>query len=184
MEKRELRKLVKKTLTGLPDEYFELASAKIAQRVIASEDFKAAQTVFIYVSTAKEPSTRAVLEAAWESGKAVYVPKCCAGNLMKAVRVRSFADLVPGMMDILEPADDSETVSPDKIEYALVPCVAAGAGGARLGHGGGYYDRFLAGQSMKKVCICFEKLILPDIPMDEFDNYMDAVVTEERTIEV
>ena len=67
------------------------------------------------------------------------------------------------------------------IELAVVPCVCATPDGRRLGHGAGYYDRFLRAHPMPCLCLCFHALLLDDLPTGPTDFPMDAVITEEGT---
>ena len=63
----------------------------------------------------------------------------------------------------------------------------AGAGGeyvlGRLGHGGGYYDRFLAWApgDMAAAMVCFSDRLVDAVPMGELDIPVPLVVTEEGT---
>ena len=52
---------------------------------------------------------------------------------------------------------------------ALVPCLAAGADGVRLGRGGGYYDRFLAQYKGRSLLVCPAALTLAGIPAERWD---------------
>lgn len=180
MKKRELRKRILSARAVLTSDYIQSAGLKIEDTVINSELFRKAESVFIYVSIKSEPSTFLLLEKAWASKKDVYVPKCYPNNEMKAIKVTGWKDLAPGMMGILEPIDDSKTSNVSMIDLAVIPCVSASKGGARLGHGAGYYDKFLHGVEIKKICLCFEKLLSDDIPMTEQDIRMDYVVTENK----
>ena len=72
----------------------------------------------------------------------------------------------------------TEETSSD-FDLIIVPCLAAGRNGERLGHGGGYYDRFLASSTGKTVCLCFKRNILDEIPLDEHDVMMNLIITEE-----
>ena len=93
-----------------------------------------------------------------------------------------------------------------KIDLAVVPCVSADRSGGRLGHGAGYYDRFLHGQTMYKFGLCFDELLMDNvakryapgsaaatilagqgigpvekqIPMEESDVRLDRVITEKQ----
>jgi 5-formyltetrahydrofolate cyclo-ligase len=98
---------------------------------------------------------------------------------MLAVRIRDLDCLVPGAYGIPEPSDAGETVSAKDLDLIIVPCVAAFKDGKRLGHGAGYYDRFLAGGSGKTVCLCFRELLEAHIPVEDTDITMFLVVTEE-----
>ena len=97
---------------------------------------------------------------------------------MVALPVKDLADVKPGTMGIPEPemiADGTEIPEPDLI---LVPCVAAAPQGVRLGHGAGYYDRFLAEYRGKTVCLCFRAQLRADLPAEETDVPVDLVITD------
>ena len=86
------------------------------------------------------------------------------------------SELRPGTLGIPEPAERiAEKPEPDLI---LVPCMAAAANGIRLGHGAGYYDRFLAEHTGKTVCLCFRKLLRSDLPAEATDISMDLVISD------
>ena len=52
--------------------------------------------------------------------------------------------------------------------------------GKRLGHGGGYYDRFLAaGRKPVTLCLCFEALLSDSVPTEPHDVPADYLATEE-----
>jgi len=50
----------------------------------------------------------------------------------------------------------------------------------RLGRGGGFYDRLLAHPELraKKIGVCFDAQIFPELPREPHDCLMDAVITE------
>ena len=58
---------------------------------------------------------------------------------------------------------------PRRRALALVPCLAAGADGVRLGRGGGYYDRFLAQYKGRSLLVCPAALTLAGIPAERWD---------------
>jgi len=182
MNKNELRKKLKNITASLSEEYKKEAGKVIAEKVISLPLFKESKTLFIYVSTANEPDTFSIIKEAWQHGKEVYVPKCFSSGQMQAVKLNSFDELSPNSFGIPEPETSDET-APDNFDMAIIPCISAWTDGSRLGHGGGYYDRFLEKHETKKVCICFEKLLSSQIPMEKYDIYMDCVVTESRTTE-
>lgn len=72
---------------------------------------------------------------------------------------------------------DSATVLPDLL---LVPPVGIDSQGFRLGYGGGYFDRTLAAQHPRPVCVAvgFEISRIPSIQPQAHDIGMDALVTE------
>ena len=60
----------------------------------------------------------------------------------------------------------------------LVPAIALDRHGARLGYGGGFYDRFLAVSAAVPVGVVFEALLLPRLPREAHDRLVAHIVTE------
>ncbi len=176
--KKALRKAVKARVSALSDAYRAAASDAIQQAVLDSAEYRAAKTIFPYIAVPTEPDTRRVIERALSDGKRVYVPKCVSRTEMIAVRIGGLGDLAPGAYGIPEPVDCSETASPDEIDLILVPCVSASKDGKRLGHGAGYYDRFLAESRAKTLCLCFREALSDEIPTDENDVRVDRVLSD------
>lgn len=79
-----------------------------------------------------------------------------------------------------EPAG-GEPVAPDVV---LVPLLAFDGAGRRLGYGGGYYDRTLAGLPGRVVLgFGFACQRMPEVPADARDVGLPAVVTEAGVME-
>ena len=177
--KRQLRREMKTRLSALSEVYLRAAGDGIRQAVLSSECYQAARKVFVYVSVGREMDTRGLIQAALDGGKQVYAPRCEGAGVMHAVRIRSLMELFPGMMDIPEPLEGTEYADPEEIDLVIAPCVAASLSGRRLGHGAGYYDRFLARAKKGSVlCLCCREMQREDIPMAPDDVWMDAVVDE------
>jgi 5-formyltetrahydrofolate cyclo-ligase len=79
---------------------------------------------------------------------------------------------------IAEPLDDKPVVEPDVV---LVPLLAFDATGYRLGYGGGYYDRTLAGLRAKKpvvaIGIAYDEQRVDAVPHDGYDQPLDWILT-------
>ena len=86
--------------------------------------------------------------------------------------------LQPGTLGIPEPPAPEDTACIPEPDLIIVPCMTASPGGVRLGHGAGYYDRFLAAHSGKTACLCFRALMRADLPAEETDIPMDFVITD------
>ena len=177
-EKRALRACCRARQALLTADYRQTAGAAIARRVLAAPAYQNARTVFVYVSMPTEPSTKAILQHALAAGKRLCVPRCHAKPDMDAVVLRDLSVLIPGALGIPEPSS-GVVLSPADIDLALVPCVAAGRNGARLGHGAGYYDAFLSGASIPAWCLCFEQMLLDSLPAAPWDVAMRAVVRND-----
>ena len=66
-----------------------------------------------------------------------------------------------------------------------IEALGAGEGGKclhRLGQGGGYYDRYLAGFQGFTVALCRDALLRDEIPTQPHDVPVQLVVTETRSL--
>ena len=182
MTKDELRKIAKAKQAEIGEAERAAASMAMTALLLESPLFASAKTVFSYVSMPGEADTGAIINAALSAGKTVCVPRCASDGTMDAVPVTSLSELKPGAYGISEPGADAVPLDPRFIDLVIVPCLMAGRNGERLGHGAGYYDRFLASCPGKTVCLCFDKMLTGGIPMDRYDVYMRYVLTERGWI--
>lgn len=95
-------------------------------------------------------------------------------------------DLLPGKYGIPEPAPHLEAVGGSfrKEMLFLVPAVACSVAGVRLGRGGGYYDRLLAGVEKKPVAVIYSCQLAPSLPCAGHDLPMGTIVTEKNVLHV
>ena len=177
-QKARLRESLRALTESLPKDYLARSDMGIRKNLLALNDWRKAQTLFIYVSVGKEPDTRWLIRAALDAGKTVAVPLTLGGGAMEARVIISPNALIVGRYGIPEPLEDSPLLLPAALELAVVPCIAADRQGYRLGHGSGYYDRYLARVSCPTVCLCRVKLLQEELPHDDFDRKADWVITE------
>lgn len=88
--------------------------------------------------------------------------------------------LEQGVFGTSHPGAEQRAVEPDLL---LVPLLAFDETGARLGYGGGYYDRTLAGlrqkSSIRAIGIGYESQLFAKLPVDPHDQLLDGMVTEQ-----
>jgi 5-formyltetrahydrofolate cyclo-ligase len=79
------------------------------------------------------------------------------------------------------PEADVDPAWPDVV---IVPGLAFTAAGDRLGQGGGWYDRFLAGARADCVAIgvCFTEQVVDSLPVEPHDVAMSLVVTDRGVL--
>ena len=152
----------------------------ILENLLRLPAYEAAGTVFCFVSMPGEPETRDFLKQALEDGKRVGVPLCTGPGEMVIKEIHDVAQALNarGAFGIPEPAADMPTIPPEEVDLAVVPSVACDLDGYRLGHGGGYYDRFLAACPGYKVLIQFKSHVADRLPREAHDQRCDALITE------
>ena len=179
-QKRRLRKLVLARMEALPEDYILRSGEQIVKYLLESRWYREAESVFAYVSIRREPATHLLLEAALADGKTLFVPKCVSKTQMRMVQIRDLSLLAPGMFGIPEPKEPFGEAAPQTVPaLCVIPCLAASPDGMRLGHGAGYYDRFLAKKDTLKLCLCYGRLLEAEIPADDRDVRMDFIATED-----
>lgn len=185
MDKTELRKFCRRKIKNTPPKDFTEWGEMISTLIIGTEEWKTAETVFVFVSLPDEIDTRRLLKTALES-KRLCVPKITGNGTMEAVEIKNSDDLETGRFGIPEPKDYCPTVPKKDIDLIIMPCFAADGGGHRLGKGGGFYDRFCKNLNCPKIVACPEMLLLKngEIPTEKWDVGADYVATENQIIEV
>lgn len=171
----------------LERDYIDLASIEIAKALFDMRWYKEARTIFCYMSTEREVQTDKIISQAILDGKRIAIPRCLGNGIMES-RIYFEDDrtypLESGTLGIREPKIESPLIDASEIDLAIIPCLSCDKEGNRLGHGAGYYDRFLSGKSgdkIQKVCLCFSKLLANFIHIDDNDIRMNVVLTEENT---
>lgn len=172
------RELAAAERTMMPEEK-RLSDSAILHRVLNTQEYRRARTVFAFVGRSDEIDTRPLLEQILADGKRLCVPLCVCPGVMECREVRDLTTLHPGAYGISEPPDNAPTVPPECVDLAIIPCAGAAADGRRLGRGGGYYDRFLAQYTGDALLLCRERLLCPSIPQEPHDIFLPAVITEQ-----
>lgn len=116
----------------------------------------------------------------------VAFPLCRSDGSMEARTADSgvgFACMLkPGAFGIREPKEDcSRPVRPEDIDLVVVPCVAFDGHGGRIGHGKGFYDRYLPQlrPDAEKILIAFEAQRLPEVKTVPTDFPIRRMITEK-----
>ena len=147
--------------------------------------FKKAEVIHIFISTPDEPDTRAIIEHCWNSGKKVAVPLVVPNTFdLIHSEIKSFDSLISGIYGIQEPSPESLIImTPDMFDLIIVPGVAFDRKGGRLGHGKGYYDRFLELTSAFRLGLTFNCQLLETVPTELHDVPMNAILSESGIVQ-
>jgi 5-formyltetrahydrofolate cyclo-ligase len=175
--KTEVRRAINAIASPPPDVRGE-KSARLCAAIAASAPWHRAKTVVLFAPQTREPD----VEMLWGhgEGRSFAYPRVTEDRL-DLFRVTSLHELRPGAWGIREPSPDlAHAVAPGEIDLILVPGVAFTRDGARLGRGGGFYDRLLSWlpRHSCKVGVCFDSQLVPELPMEPHDQSVDFVATE------
>jgi 5-formyltetrahydrofolate cyclo-ligase len=184
--KRALRAQVIAARDALGVDVRASASRSISVRLQALPSYLAARVVLVTLPFASEWDTRPFAIAALASGKTLVVPRVDGTTRMLELHAIGdiAADVEPGYRGIPEPLPTMPRIAAAAIDWVLVPGVAFGPGGRRLGYGGGYYDRLIAtlDPATALVAGAFDAQIAERIPAAAHDLCVHLVVTETRVL--
>lgn len=156
------------------------ANRAIVQKLLALPAYRRAKHVALYWPADGEPDVRAVAEHARLHGKRLYLPIVAHGGAMCFALWLRGAKLRRNRYGIPEPHGGSRQLTASRLDLVIMPLVAFDACGHRLGMGGGYYDRALAGRRRKPFLAgaAFSLQRVACVPAQPWDVPLDVVVTE------
>lgn len=141
--KEEKRQQILRRLKSLEQSVKQAADQRLTQQMIQSLSYQKAETLATYLSMEHEFSTRLLIKQAQKDGKRILVPKTYPQGRMIFVDYDE-RDLVKTRFGLWEPRSEEE-VDKSEIDLIHVPGLIFNPAGYRIGYGGGYYDRYLAG---------------------------------------
>lgn len=157
--KAALRSRTRQRLTEVSSDERDSRLKQICERIVRSPEWQKANRIALFVPLRSEPYFSGLNEEARAAQKIITTI---------APTLREKTELQFGT---------------DKIDLIVVPGLAFPRDGHRLGRGGGFFDRLLAGPAAaaSKLGVCFDFQLLESIPIEPHDIVMDTVVTEEIT---
>jgi 5-formyltetrahydrofolate cyclo-ligase len=153
--KTALREEMRHRLRELTAEDRESLSEEICERVMRLPQWLEAQSVVLFSPLPSEPLTTPLkLDCDARQVSVFVIPQTAR--------------------------TETELHLPEVIDLILVPGLAFSQSRHRLGRGGGFFDRILAGRAAKafKVGVCFSFQLLDSVPSEAHDIVMDAVVSD------
>lgn len=179
MDKKSARNLAKERVKSLSDAEKLIKSAKIASDFtdyFVSRGFK---SIFIYKSVKNEVSTESVIEALLKRGIKVFVPKT-SGDDMFVAEINDNTEYLSNAFGIPEPV--SAATEFYGADVNVVPLVAFDEKLNRLGHGKGYYDRYLARATGKICAFAFGCQNTGALETETHDVKMHLIFTENGVL--
>lgn len=184
--KHELREAARAALHALtPSERLKRSGA-ICDRLIAGAPASSCDLVLVYLALPDEVNLDPLIEHLLSHNVIVGAPRVdWEQSTMTISRVTSLTEIGFGRHGMREPAS-AVPIPLESLDLAFIPGLAFDSRGARLGRGGGFYDRFLADlrrvSTAPLIAPAFDEQILPRVPMEGHDVAVDAIVTPTRRL--
>lgn len=183
--KKRLRAAMVRRIDGMGLPSCAEASERIRRHLVEMPEVRTAHTLLLFACDATEPDLVPLASAEY-SWQAVF-PRVAGGGKLEFFLVESPEDqLVPGTYGLREPDPNCCTrVDSAAIDVVMAPGRAfSDETGARLGRGGGFYDRLLADllADVSIFGVCFRCQVIDKLPTTEKDVPVQKIVTEAGVI--
>lgn len=187
MSKTSIRKEMSRMRREMSLDAVVRKSHMIADRLFALEMFQESGDILTYLSLPQEVQTDSIIERALALGKNIYVPLVDRNEKRLLVtRLRGLdIGFVEGDYGVRVPAEKHwDIVPPSTVDLVVCPGLAFDERGGRLGFGGGYFDRLFRElpDRVFRLALAFQFQILKRVPVEEGDEFVQKIITEEVTI--
>lgn len=157
----------------------ESGAEAVARTGLSFLDKSSGAVISGYAAIQDELDPLALLEALAGEGHTIVLPAVIARDTPLEFRVWRPGDpLEKQAFGVPTPGHGAATLDPDIV---LAPLAAFDRDGYRLGYGGGYYDRTLAGLRERRgvvaVGMAFESQEVDSVPHDTYDQRLDWILT-------
>lgn len=174
MENKDLRQIIFAKIKEIVDK--DTSSKAIFEKLTCLNEYKKAKTIFIYMALGSEVDTSLIIENALKEKKIVGVP--IVKDKLLFIKIDKNTKYEKSTLGVREPTEGEEI---KKCDLIIVPMVAFDKKCNRMGHGKGYYDKFLADKSCYKIGIAFAQQEYV-FAVHSHDIAMDMVITEKDII--
>ncbi|MEE8826579.1 MAG: 5-formyltetrahydrofolate cyclo-ligase [Eubacteriales bacterium] len=178
--KQDIRKRILAMRSRIPALMLTQKSGIIEKRLMQTEEWKKAESVYIYISLPGEVDTSTLVTSAWEEGKTVACPRV-EGDDLVFCQIRSYDDLKEGYFHVREPQGIPAEDDPSAL--VVMPGVAFDVKKHRIGYGRGFYDRWLAAHpGHPTAALSFDFALEASVPAEETDIVPDMLITDRGII--
>lgn len=166
---KELKAALRKELRWQRTEHFMDGSWL---HILECKEFNGVKSVASYISYGVEPQTNDLNTALIARGISVLVPRLLPNKDLEWVKWN-------GEKEPTGPAADNLS----QVGVVIVPALHIDQRGARLGQGGGSYDRSLPRFNAWKIALIHHgELTSEELPAEEHDAYVDAAATPDLVV--
>lgn len=181
MDKKTARKTMRVALETLSEKERADISEQLQTNLYATDLWKNADMIGLYLSVGTEWDTRAIIKQARAEGKRVCIPKTMPETWeMIFYQVDDLSQVGPGHWGLDEPiVETTVPVAKEDIALLIVPGLIYTRDGYRVGQGGGYYDRFLTDFINPTVSLLHSNQLVSSLQIEHFDIPINYLITEE-----
>lgn len=154
------------------------ADRLLFQNITHHRLYQHARCVCTYVSMIDEVNTREIIDdILMRKEKTLVVPKIEGGNIY-LYQIHSYDDMEKSAFGILEPKNHCTRIDPSTVDLFLVPGVAFGRDGTRIGMGKGYYDRLLKDIQAPTIGLAYHFQLFDSVPTTIGDIAVSTVISD------
>jgi len=178
MEKDAFRKQQIARLSQLSATERAQQNLDLQRQLVATTAWQQASVIATTISSEIEVATQPIIELALAAGKQVVIPKTLPHRQMAFMPYTPESQLERTKFGIFEPTA-GPTFLKTAIDLILVPGLGySRAELARIGFGGGYYDRYLADYQGIKLTLAFREMAFAQAewPVDAYDILLDQLL--------
>ncbi len=189
--RQTLRKKNRLNRKNLSITFQQQASTQLVQQLANHQQLKQAKHIAIYLANDGEVDPMPFIHWCWQQQIKTYLPVIhpfSSGHLL-FLHYHQTSEMVTNKYGILEPVLAVRDVLPvTQIDVIFTPLVAFDLTGARLGMGGGYYDRTLAKTPSNALSQCkpypiglaHDCQLVDHIPNEDWDIPLPEIVTPTK----
>jgi 5-formyltetrahydrofolate cyclo-ligase len=180
-DKADVRARMRAVRAEIPESLRREAAIRDAAGALCLTGVIGARAALAYCAMPEELDPSPLVRLLAQAGTRIAYPRVCGPGAL-TLHWGDACELAPGYCGILEPPAGTESASLEEIDLVIVPGVAFDEQCHRLGMGGGFYDRLLAGLPpiALKLVLAFDEQIVDAVPHAEHDTMVDAIVTPRR----
>ncbi|MCQ2554938.1 MAG: 5-formyltetrahydrofolate cyclo-ligase [Clostridia bacterium] len=176
MGKKEERKEIKEKLDRLASSERLSESEKISESLLEMDEVRDAEVIMTFYPLKDEPDIREFNRKLKIMGKRVVFPVMNSDSTITPVEGKVWK-FTKKEFSVMEPDGMNPEVKPSDIDLVLVPLVGFDGELNRLGHGKGFYDRFLEGYNGITIGISYSVQKLEKITVSEYDRKLSKIIT-------
>jgi len=155
-----------------------LLAEQLVDRALGLPEVAGATHVLGYAPLPEEFDPRPLLDALRSRGAVICLPRVHDKTSLTLHVYEAEASLESGPCGLRQPKTDALRMNPDSLDLIIVPGTAFDTRGARVGMGGGYYDRLLVTiPSAHRISLAFDFQIAEKVPELAHDQRVDVVIT-------